>query len=89
MPGGESLTGALRSRPFTLPAKLHFFLAGHDGYPGRPARKKNVARVQTLQRSGAVSKEASLLRQVVSAHGYRVVLLDDEAETTLHYISNK
>lgn len=52
-------------------------------------RKNNVSRVQTLQRSGAVSKEAALLRQAVSAHGYRVVLLDDEAETTVHYVSNK
>ena len=36
-PGGESLTGVLRSKPFTLPAKLRFFLAGHDGYPNKPA----------------------------------------------------
>jgi hypothetical protein len=52
-------------------------------------RKKTASRVQTLQQSAAVSKEASLLRQAVSAHGYQVVLLDDEAETTVHYISNK
>jgi hypothetical protein len=52
-------------------------------------QKKIVSRVQSLQRSGVVSERASLLRQTVSAHGYRVVLLDDEAETTVHYISNK
>jgi hypothetical protein len=57
--------------------------------PTKRRQKKNVSHIQTLQRSGAVSKEASLLRQAVSAHGYHVVLMDDEAETTVHYISNK
>src|SRR5207245_7807709 len=45
-PGGESLTGVLRSRPFTIPAKLSFFLAGHDGYPNKAARKKNAVRLR-------------------------------------------
>jgi putative heme-binding domain-containing protein len=40
-PGGERLTGVLRSRPFTLPQKLSFFVAGHDGYPGTPAKQLN------------------------------------------------
>ncbi len=40
-PGGEQLTGILRSKPFTIPAKLSFFIAGHDGSPDKPAQKKN------------------------------------------------
>lgn len=44
-PGGESLTGILRSRPFTIPAKLSFFIAGHDGSPDKPPAKKNVVRL--------------------------------------------
>ena len=44
-PGGESLTGILRSRPFTIPASLTFFLAGHDGTPDKPPMKKNVIRL--------------------------------------------
>lgn len=45
-PGGESLTGVLRSKRFPIPAKLSFFLAGHDGYPGAPPKKKNVVRLR-------------------------------------------
>mgnify|MGYP003329024053 CR=1 FL=1 len=44
-PGGESLTGVLRSSPFTIPATLTFWLAGHDGYPDKAAQKKNFARL--------------------------------------------
>jgi len=45
-PGGEKLTGTLRSDAFTVPARLNFFLAGHDGFPGKPAQKKNVVRLR-------------------------------------------
>ncbi|HEX4646931.1 MAG TPA: HEAT repeat domain-containing protein, partial [Verrucomicrobiae bacterium] len=45
-PGGEQLTGILRSQPFAVPARLSFFLAGHDGYPNKPPQKKNVVRLR-------------------------------------------
>ncbi|PYJ81794.1 MAG: hypothetical protein DME22_20335, partial [Verrucomicrobia bacterium] len=48
-PGAESLTGVLRSKPFTIPAKLSFFLAGHDGYPDKPAQKRNVVRLRLFR----------------------------------------
>jgi uncharacterized protein YjbI with pentapeptide repeats len=51
--------------------------------------KKTTSRVTALQRSGSRSKEASLLRQVVAAHGHQAVLLDDQAETIVHYTSSK
>lgn len=40
-PRGEALTGALCSDVFELPAKLGFHLAGHDGYPDKPASGLN------------------------------------------------
>lgn len=52
-------------------------------------RKKNLSRIRALQPSASLSKEASLLRQTIAVHGYQAVLLDDEAETTVHYISSK
>jgi putative heme-binding domain-containing protein len=45
-PNGERLTGILRSRPFVVPPKLSFFLAGHDGPPGKPLRGKNFVRLR-------------------------------------------
>jgi putative heme-binding domain-containing protein len=45
-PGGEKFTGILRSKPFDLPADLNFYIAGHDGSPDRPPRKKNFVRLR-------------------------------------------
>ena len=45
-PKGEQLTGTLRSRPFALPASLSFYLSGHDGFPNKPAQKKNGVRLR-------------------------------------------
>jgi len=45
-PGGEQLTGILRSEAFTVPSTLRFFLAGHDGFPDKPAQKRNVVRLR-------------------------------------------
>jgi putative heme-binding domain-containing protein len=45
LPGGEPATGRLRSKKFTVPATLSFYLAGHDGAPGAPVQKKNGVRL--------------------------------------------
>lgn len=45
-PGGESLTGVLRSRAFALPPQITFYIAGHDGYPDKPAGRKNFIRLR-------------------------------------------
>jgi putative heme-binding domain-containing protein len=45
LPRGESLTGVLRSRPFKAPPSLSFFLAGHDGPPDAPPRRRNLVRL--------------------------------------------
>ena len=47
-PGGESFTGILSSKPFSLPAKLSFFLAGHDGHPDKPAQNRNHVRLRLV-----------------------------------------
>ena len=52
-------------------------------------RKKSVSRGTALQRSGSVSKATSLLRQTVATHGYQAVIMDDQAESIVHYVSSK
>lgn len=44
--GSEELTGILRSKNFDVPARLQFWVAGHDGPPDKPAQKKNVVRLR-------------------------------------------
>ena len=48
-PGGESYTGILRSKAFVVPAKLSFYLCGHDGSPEKPPRKKNFVRLRSAE----------------------------------------
>jgi putative heme-binding domain-containing protein len=57
-PNGEELTGVLRSREFTLPGKLTFYFAGHDGPPDKPAHQKNRIRLH-LARDSAQSGASS------------------------------
>jgi putative heme-binding domain-containing protein len=40
-PSGETRTGLLRSPAFDIPARLSFFVAGHNGPPDRPDHRKN------------------------------------------------
>ncbi len=56
-PGGESLTGVLRSQPFTAPAELRFFLCGHRGFPNSPPHDKNFVRLVDAK-TGAELKRA-------------------------------
>ena len=43
-PGGEKLTGTLRSKAFDLPKTLTFWIAGHRGPPKMEAHEKNFIR---------------------------------------------
>jgi putative heme-binding domain-containing protein len=45
LPSGEQQGGVLHSPIFKLPAKLSFWLCGHDGLPNEPARKENYVRL--------------------------------------------
>ena len=58
LPNGEQLIGTLRSAKFPLPAKLSFYLCGHDGPPGNPAQKKNTVRLRDAT-TRAVLREAA------------------------------
>jgi len=58
LPGGEQSTGVLRSPAFTLPPKLSFFLAGHDGVPPGPADGKNVVRLKLESTNEIVAEQA-------------------------------
>ncbi len=64
-PHGEKLTGTLRSPAFALPAKLAFFLCGHDGSPGKPAGRNNFVRLRDAQ-TNAVLREAAPPRSDVA-----------------------
>lgn len=44
---GESWTGSLRSREFTIPARLRFFVCGHLGFPDRPIVPDNWVRLRS------------------------------------------
>ena len=55
-PGGESLTGIIRSKPFRIPATLTFWLAGHDGFPDQPAKKVNSIRLRLADAPGIAAE---------------------------------
>ncbi len=57
-PGGEKLTGILKSRPFTIPSRLSFFMAGHDGSPDKPPRKKNLVRLRAVETQEILASSA-------------------------------
>lgn len=57
-PGGEKLTGILRSKPFTIPARLSFFMAGHDGSPEKPPRRKNLVRLRDAESEKILASSA-------------------------------
>ncbi|HEU0010953.1 MAG TPA: c-type cytochrome [Verrucomicrobiae bacterium] len=50
LPHGEQLTGVLRSPDFPLPARLSFWLCGHDGFPDKPAGGQNFIRLRVAER---------------------------------------
>jgi putative heme-binding domain-containing protein len=56
LPLGERLTGVLRSPTFTLPARLSFFMAGHDGFPGKRPQHKNFVRLRAADSRGVLAE---------------------------------
>jgi putative heme-binding domain-containing protein len=54
LPSGETLTGVLRSKNFSAPTKLTFWMAGHDGFPQNPSQKKNFVRLQSADSSNVL-----------------------------------
>lgn len=56
LPNGERYRGTLKSRRFTIPKELHFYLCGHLGFPERPPILEN--RVRLCLANGQVIAEA-------------------------------
>jgi putative heme-binding domain-containing protein len=65
LPHGEALTGVLRSKDFDLPARLSFWLCGHDGFPEQPARNVNLVRLRAAG-SGEVLASAAAPRNDIA-----------------------
>jgi len=58
-PGGEALTGILRSGTFAAPARLAFFAAGHDGPPGNPPQGNNLVRLVSASSGQVLAQSAA------------------------------
>ena len=65
IPRGEGLTGTLRSPAFAAGPSLGFWFCGHDGFPGKPSQKLNVARLRDAK-DGTVLREAAPPRNDVA-----------------------
>jgi putative heme-binding domain-containing protein len=57
-PGGEHLTGALRSSAFEIPKQLSFFIAGHDGPPTQPPQGNNLVRLVEAETGKVLMRSA-------------------------------
>ena len=55
----EMLTGILRSKSFAAPARLSFWLCGHQGAPQEPPNQKNLVRLVEDDSPGLLSKGES------------------------------
>ncbi|HEY2585033.1 MAG TPA: PVC-type heme-binding CxxCH protein [Tepidisphaeraceae bacterium] len=55
---GETLTGVARSPAFLIPEKLSFYLAGHNGPPGKKALSKNIVCLRDAQTGEVLAKKA-------------------------------
>ena len=55
---GETLTGVARSPNFTIPAKLTFFLAGHNGPPPAKHPIKNFVRLRDAKTNEILAHQA-------------------------------
>ena len=55
-PGGEELTGVIRSEPFAAPEQLSFFMAGHNGPPSEDNVRSNFVRVLDAQSGEAIAE---------------------------------
>ncbi|OUT62085.1 MAG: hypothetical protein CBB71_02775 [Rhodopirellula sp. TMED11] len=59
LPTGETRRGIRRSQPFTLPPQLSFLVAGHDGFPDKPAGNQNLVRLIDQQTQQVIATAAA------------------------------
>jgi putative heme-binding domain-containing protein len=82
LPGGEALTGVLRSPPFQAPERLGVWIAGHDGPPDQAPQSANRVRVVTVEGERTIAEQTVPRHDVAhrrefdlsAAAGARVVL---------------
>lgn len=80
---GERLTGALRSRAFTVPNALRFYLCGHRGFPTSPPTEETFIRLVDAETGETLAQEfppqndtAHPVQWDVSAHEGRQAYLE-------------
>jgi len=54
---GEQRTGVYRSRPFTIPAKLEFWMCGHNGRPGTNGPALNHVRLKRADSGQIIAQQ--------------------------------
>ena len=57
LPGGERQTGVLRSRSFTIPKRLRFFICGHLGFPRNKPIPNNFIRLKLVKTDEVIAKQ--------------------------------
>lgn len=79
LPGGERKTGVLRSKPFTIPPRLRFYICGHLGFPNQPASAANFAQLRLAESGKVVAKQFAPRNDLAQRVEWR---LDDHAGKT-------
>ena len=97
LPSGEQTTGVLRSKNFKAPAKLTFWMAGHDGFPEKPLQNKNLVRLRNADSFEVLMKAAAPRNDIaqeiawdLSAHAGKEVfleLVDGDAATAYAWLA--
>lgn len=54
---GEQLTGVLTSAPFVIPAKLSYWMCGHNGVPGTNPEPVNHVRIRLVESGEIIARE--------------------------------
>lgn len=56
LPSGERSTGRLISQVFTIPSKLEFYIAGHSGFPKKPAHNRNYIQLRRAKDQSVIKR---------------------------------
>jgi len=65
---GEQLTGIFRSQAFDIPAKLSFYICGHNGLPGANVPQVNVVRLRLVDDNSIVAQQSTPRGDIAKKH---------------------